>query len=144
MARISSIIFSLFVAACAVAAPMHRRQTGDLDCNLARLKIIFDVGQTQKLVGQINSTDLATASSVAVAQVGLSSVNSAILDILAAVFNNQTAPSASRDQVTQGLNTALEALQNITDPSLNATVSAAQASVLLAGNDGDVVVGDCK
>ncbi|KAJ6506382.1 hypothetical protein C8R47DRAFT_114358 [Mycena vitilis] len=56
MARLSSIVFSLFVAACAVAAPMHRHQTGDLDCNLARLKIIFDVAQTQKLVGQINST----------------------------------------------------------------------------------------
>ena len=35
---------------------MHRRQTGDLDCNLARLKIVFDVAATLKLVNQIHST----------------------------------------------------------------------------------------
>ncbi|KAF7331090.1 hypothetical protein MVEN_02449300 [Mycena venus] len=144
MVRISSVVFSLAVAACAAAAPMQRRQTGDLDCNLARLKIIFDVAATQKLVGQINSTDLATASAVAVAQTGLDSVNSAIQDILAAVFAGQTAPAASRDQVSQGLNTANSALSLIKDPSLNATVTEAQARLLTAGADGDKVVADCK
>ncbi|KAJ6450580.1 hypothetical protein C8R47DRAFT_1329863 [Mycena vitilis] len=132
------------MAASGTVAPLHRRQTGDLDCNLARLRILFDVAQTQKMVSQINTTDLATASSVAVAQVSLSSVNSAIMDILAVALNNGTAPSAARAQVSQGLNAALEALQNITDPSLNATVSAAQAVLFRAGSDGDAAVGGCK
>ncbi|KAJ6454305.1 hypothetical protein C8R47DRAFT_1030016 [Mycena vitilis] len=144
MARISSIIFALFVAASAVAAPLYRRQTGDLDCNLARLKIIFDVAQTQKLVAQINSTDLATASSVAVAQTGLTSMNDAIQEILAALVNNQTAPANFRDQVSQGINATRSALQEITDPSLNASVAAAQASLLAAGKDGDQVLAGCN
>ncbi|KAJ7911087.1 hypothetical protein B0H13DRAFT_2191855 [Mycena leptocephala] len=144
MARISSILFAICVAACAVAAPMHRRQTGDLDCNLARLKIVFDVAATQKLVSQINATDLETATSVAVAQAGLQSVDSAIQDILAAIFSGQTAPANSRDQVSQGLNAANSALSMIKDPSLNATVTEAQARLLSAGVDGDNVVADCK
>ncbi|KAJ6544208.1 hypothetical protein B0H19DRAFT_956897, partial [Mycena capillaripes] len=89
------------------SAPMQKRQTGDLDCNLARLKIVFDVAATQN--------DLATTSAVAVAQAGLQSVNSAIQDILGAVLNGQTAPANFRDQVSQGLDTALSALKLITE-----------------------------
>ncbi|KAJ6544290.1 hypothetical protein B0H19DRAFT_1267576 [Mycena capillaripes] len=144
MARISSVLFSLFVAACAVAAPMHRRQTGDNDCNLARLKILFDIAATKTLVSQINATDLATSSAVAVAQAGLQSVDNAVQDILAAIFDGQTAPANSRDQVSQGLDTANSALKLITDPSLNATVTAAQEKLLVAGADGDKVVSLCK
>ncbi|KAJ7235303.1 hypothetical protein B0H12DRAFT_1027479, partial [Mycena haematopus] len=96
-------------------APMHRRQTGDLDCNLARLKIISDVATTQNLISQINATDLSTASAVAVAQTGLQSVNSAIQEILTALFAGQTAPTNFRDQVTAGLNLANSALSNITE-----------------------------
>ncbi|KAJ7722651.1 hypothetical protein DFH07DRAFT_286422 [Mycena maculata] len=148
MARIYSIVSLLCIAACTVAAPlqlapMHRRQTGDLQCNLARLKIIADISSASALIGQINSTDLSTATSVAVAQTGLESVNDAIQTILAAVFTNQTAPAASRDQVSAGLDQALYALNNITDPSVNATVAAAQAKIESAGIDGDNVVDDC-
>ncbi|KAJ7886217.1 hypothetical protein B0H14DRAFT_2498662 [Mycena olivaceomarginata] len=144
MVRISSLAVSLLVAVCAVAAPMHKRQTGDLDCNLARLKIVFDVAATQKLVSQINSTDLTTTSAVAVAQAGLQSVDNAIQDILAAIFAGKTAPADSRDQVSDGLNTANSALALIKDPSLNATVSEARARLLTAGTDGDKVVSECK
>ncbi|KAJ6544209.1 hypothetical protein B0H19DRAFT_1267503 [Mycena capillaripes] len=144
MVRIFSALFSLCVAACVVAAPMHKRQTGDLDCNLARLRIISDLAATQKLVGQINSTDLATASAVAVAQVGLQSVGNAIQDILVAVLNGQTAPASSRDQVDQGALAANQSLSLITDPSLKAIVTAAQAKLLSASNDGASVVADCK
>ncbi|KAF7351713.1 hypothetical protein MSAN_01604500 [Mycena sanguinolenta] len=144
MVRIVPAAFSLFIAVCAAAAPMQRRQTGDLDCNLARLKIIFDVAGTQQLVSQINATDLDTASAVAVAQTGLQSVNSAIQVILAAIFSGQTAPASFRDQVEAGLNLAKFALGNITDPSLNSTVTAAQTRLLTAGADGDMVVAACK
>ncbi|KAJ7165880.1 hypothetical protein C8R46DRAFT_291490 [Mycena filopes] len=141
------IIFFLCIAACALAAPMRmpKRQTGDLDCNLARLKVVSAVATTQSLVSQINTTDLGTASAVAVAQAGLASVNGAIEDILNAVFQNQTAPADSRDQLVQGLNTANSALLLIKDPSANATlVSAARAKILDAGKAGDTVVSECK
>ncbi|KAJ7755192.1 hypothetical protein B0H16DRAFT_1458737 [Mycena metata] len=144
MARISSVVFSLCIAACALAAPMHRRQIGDLDCNLARLKVVSDTAAAQTLVGQINTTDLATASAVGVAQAGLNSINSAIEDILTAVFANQTSPADSRNQLEQGLNTANSALLLIKDPSANATVSAARAKLLAAGAAGDQVLSGCK
>ncbi|KAJ7031193.1 hypothetical protein C8F04DRAFT_1231589 [Mycena alexandri] len=144
MARISSVLFSLCIVACASAAPMHRRQTGDLDCNLARLKVVSDIAATQTLVSQINTTDLATASAVGVAQAGLNSVNSAIQDILTAVFANQTAPADSRVQLEQGLDTANSALVLIKDPNANASVSAARAKLLAAGVAGDQVLSECK
>jgi hypothetical protein len=50
---------------------------------------------------------------VAVAQAGLKSVDDGIQAILTAVFNNQTAPASSREQVGNGLSTALEALSII-------------------------------
>ncbi|KAF8198745.1 hypothetical protein K438DRAFT_1966707 [Mycena galopus ATCC 62051] len=151
MVRIFSAISCLAAVACVVAAPMHRRQTGDDQCNLARLKIIFDVAGTQSLVSQINATyctilfnsDLATATAVADAQVGLQSVNSAIQVILGAIFANQTAPANFRDQVSAGLDAARSALATITDPSQNAPVTAAQTRLLTAGADGDMVVADC-
>ncbi|KAK7050498.1 hypothetical protein R3P38DRAFT_2865326 [Favolaschia claudopus] len=143
MVRISAVV-TLTFAALTAAVPMQRRQTGDLDCNLARLKIIFDVAASKKLVSQINATDLATASAVAVAQTSLDSVNSGIQDILAAIFDAKNAPALSRTQVSDGLDTARSALAVINDPSLNATVAAAQARILTAGQDGDKVVSECK
>ncbi|KAJ6615529.1 hypothetical protein B0H10DRAFT_1801323 [Mycena sp. CBHHK59/15] len=123
-------------------APLHRRQTGDLQCNLARLKIISDVASAETLISQLNTTDLSTASSVAVAQAGLKSVGDGIQAILLAVFSGQTAPASSRDQVGMGLATAQKALATITDA--NATVTQAQAKLTSATNDGNDVVSECK
>ncbi|KAJ7432567.1 hypothetical protein FB451DRAFT_1111483 [Mycena latifolia] len=144
MARISSIVFSLCIVACAAAAPLHRRQTGDLQCNLARLKIISDVAATETLISQLNTTELSTATAVAVAQAGLKSVDDGIQTILTAVFSGQTAPASSRDQVGTGLATAQQALSLITDPSANATVTQAQAKLASAITDGNNVVSECK
>ncbi|KAJ7755195.1 hypothetical protein B0H16DRAFT_1458739 [Mycena metata] len=140
MARISSVVFSLCIAACALAAPMHRRQIGDLDCNLARLKVVSDTGCCSDL-GRPNQHNRAQW---ALHKAGLNSINSAIEDILTAVFANQTSPADSRDQLEQGLNTANSALLLIKDPSANATVSAARAKLLAAGAAGDQVLSGCK
>ncbi|KAJ6583073.1 hypothetical protein DFH09DRAFT_1360337 [Mycena vulgaris] len=144
MARIFSVLVSLCIAACAFSAPMHRRQTGDLECNLARLKIISDIAGAQTLIGQLNTTGLPTAAAVAVAQAGLQSVDEAIQDILTAVFTGQTAPANSRDQVAQGLKAAQSALAVVTDPSANATVTEVLAKLTSAATDGDDVVSKCK
>ncbi|KAJ7667107.1 hypothetical protein B0H17DRAFT_913301, partial [Mycena rosella] len=123
-------------------APMHRRQTGDLQCNLARLKIISDVAATGALIGQLNTTELSTATAVAVAQAGLKSIDDGIQTILTAVFSGQTAPASSRDQVSDGLAAAQMGLSMITDA--NATVTQAQAKLASAIMDGDNVVSECK
>ncbi|KAJ7083234.1 hypothetical protein C8R44DRAFT_753536 [Mycena epipterygia] len=161
MARIFSALFALCITVCAFAAPLHRRQTGDLQCNLARLKIISDVATTQTLIEQLNTTyvqtsvrsvlgltaelsELSTATAVAVAQAGLNSVDEGIQAILTAIFNNQTAPASSRDQVGMGLAAAQTALGTITDPSANATITEALATLASAVTDGNNVVSDCK
>ncbi|KAJ7709070.1 hypothetical protein B0H14DRAFT_2547476 [Mycena olivaceomarginata] len=142
MAPIFYVFLSLCIASCALAAPMQRRQTGNLECNLARLKIVTDVADAKVLVGQINTTDLGTASAVAVVQAGLNSVDDAIRTILDAVLSGGTAPESSREQVDDGLSTANQALGLITD--LNATVTAAQEKIANAGDEGASVVANCK
>ncbi|KAJ7641766.1 hypothetical protein FB45DRAFT_361672 [Roridomyces roridus] len=149
MARFSSILFTMCIAACSLAAPtnMHRRQTGDLQCNLARLQLISDVSSASTLLNQLqsNSTlDLSTATSVAVAQAGLNGVNEGVQSILSAVLVGQTAPADSRTQVEDGLNQALVAVSNITDPSATMTAMAVADKLLDAGKAGDVVLAGCK
>ncbi|KAJ7367604.1 hypothetical protein DFH08DRAFT_980125 [Mycena albidolilacea] len=147
MAPIFYVILSLCIASCALAAPMQRRQTGNLECNLARLKIVTDVADAKVLVGQINTTLVRPSesdSSVAVVQAGLNSVDEAIRTILDEVLSGGTAPESSREQVDDGLSTANQALGLITDPSLNATVTTAQAKIANAGDDGASVVANCK
>ncbi|KAJ7697665.1 hypothetical protein B0H17DRAFT_1007088 [Mycena rosella] len=144
MARIFSIFVSFCIAAGVWAAPLHRRQTGDLQCNLARLRIISDISGAETLIGQLNTTELSTATAVAVAQAGLKSVDSAIQDILTAVFAGQTAPANSRAQVDAGVNTTLNALAMITDPSANATVTEVLSKLASAATDGNDVVTECK
>ncbi|KAJ7669062.1 hypothetical protein B0H17DRAFT_949358, partial [Mycena rosella] len=96
-------------------APLFRRQTGDLQCNLARLRIISDVAGAQTLIGQLNTTDLTTASLAAVAQASLKSANDGIQDVLTAVLNGQIAPANARDQVGVGIAEAILAVGNITE-----------------------------
>jgi hypothetical protein len=59
--------------------------------------------------------ELRTAAAVGVAQAGLESIDDAIQDILTAVFNNETAPADSRDQVSEGANAVKAALDSITE-----------------------------
>ncbi|KAJ7235231.1 hypothetical protein C8J57DRAFT_1378594, partial [Mycena rebaudengoi] len=103
MARFSSILLFLSVVALTLSAPLHRRQQGNLECNLARLRIISEVKATDGAVAQFDTTELKIAAAVGVAQAGLKSID-AIQDILTAVFNNETAPADSRDQVSEGAN----------------------------------------
>ncbi|KAJ7641774.1 hypothetical protein FB45DRAFT_361731 [Roridomyces roridus] len=145
MARFLSLLVSVVcVAACALAAPMHRRQTGDLQCNLARLQVVSSVSSAQTLLGQINSTDLSTTTAVAVAQAGISSINNAVQSILSAVLVNGTAPAASRTQLSAGLDQARSAVSSIIEPSAASIAQAAAAALLDAGKAGDVVVAGCK
>ncbi|KAJ7277504.1 hypothetical protein C8J57DRAFT_1223252 [Mycena rebaudengoi] len=144
MARFSSLLLFLAVAAGALSAPLLRRQQGNLECNLARLKIISEVKATEDAVAKIDTTVLSTAVAVGVAQAGLNSIDNAIQDILTAVFNNQTVPAEGRGQVDAGVSAVKVALDAITDPSANATVAAALERLTAAAVAGNDVVALCK
>ncbi|KAJ7235253.1 hypothetical protein C8J57DRAFT_1471489 [Mycena rebaudengoi] len=144
MARFSFTLLFLSIVALTLSAPLHRRQQGNLECNLARLRIISEVKATEDAVAQIDTTELKTAAAVGVAQAGLKSIDDAIQDILTAVFNNEAAPADSRDQVSEGANVVKIALDSITDPSANATVAVAVEKLIAAGAAGDDVVALCK
>ncbi|CAK5271944.1 unnamed protein product [Mycena citricolor] len=112
MVHISSIFVALTMIAVGLTAPvgLQTRQIGNLDCNLSRLRIITDTADAESLISQINSTSLDTTISIAIAQAGLKTVDTAIHEILQAVFSNQTAPAAARTQVGAGLAAAQQAL----------------------------------
>ncbi|KAJ7227562.1 hypothetical protein C8J57DRAFT_1585278 [Mycena rebaudengoi] len=115
MARFFSILLFLSVAALALSAPLHRRQQGNLECNLARLKIISEVRETEDAVAQIDTTELNAAAAVGVAQAGLKSIDNAIQDILAAIFDNEPAPADSREQLADGAKAVKIGLDSITE-----------------------------
>ncbi|KAJ7049254.1 hypothetical protein C8F01DRAFT_761116 [Mycena amicta] len=154
MAPFASVVFLLCLAMSAVSAPAPmKRQTGDLQCNLARLATINDVASAQAIITQMQNSnatadDFPTSAALAVAQLGLTTANNAFQTILDAVLQNEQAPAAARDAVNSGLDAALTALQSASktfkDASLNATISAATAKVFKAGTDGNAVVADCK
>ncbi|KAJ7776221.1 hypothetical protein B0H16DRAFT_1505976 [Mycena metata] len=144
MARILSVFVALFVASASVAAPVEYRQVGDLACNIDRLKIVAGLLSTGAAVNKIDTTDPATATSVAAAQAGLTTAGDAIKDIALALVTGKAAPASSRTGVSQGLNDTRSALERITDPTVNATVAAALSQLQAAIDDGNDVIADCK
>ncbi|KAJ7735123.1 hypothetical protein DFH07DRAFT_928211 [Mycena maculata] len=144
MARILTVLFALLVASVAVAAPVEKRQIGDLTCNIDRLKIVSTLAGTTSAVGKIQGTDPTTATQVAAAQAGLSSASDGIKTIAAALFTGQTAPASARTQVQTGLLAAQSALGNITDPTATAAAATAQSSLAAAIQDGQGVVANCN
>ncbi|KAJ6579577.1 hypothetical protein DFH09DRAFT_979562 [Mycena vulgaris] len=146
MARILSVFVALFIASAAVAAPvgLENRQLGNLACNIDRFKIVTTLAATGSAVKKIDTTDPATAAAVKTAQAGLTSAGDGIKTIALSLVTGQAAPATARDQVKQGLLDAQTALTGITDPTVNATLSAAQDKLASAITDGDDVVADCK
>ncbi|KAF7313017.1 hypothetical protein MKEN_00986600 [Mycena kentingensis (nom. inval.)] len=148
-----SAFILLFIATGISSAPV-KRQTGNLECNLARLAIINDVAGAQDIIAQVqsgNSTDidLPTAAALAVAQTALTSANDAFQTIRDAVLVNEQAPPEARDQVDAGLTAAITALGSISTNStagadLAAAIAAATDKVVKAGKDGNDVVALCK
>ncbi|KAJ7618472.1 hypothetical protein FB45DRAFT_931724 [Roridomyces roridus] len=144
MARMLSVFFALFVALSAVAVPVERRQTGNLECNINRAQIVVALAQTGSAVKAINGTDAATEAQKTAAQTGLTSSGEGIAQIAVALVAGQAAPAAARLQTQQGLLDAQAALGNITDPTVADAVSAAQSKLATAITAGNNVVANCK
>ncbi|KAJ7120009.1 hypothetical protein C8R46DRAFT_127960 [Mycena filopes] len=147
MVRISfGVIFSgLLAASCAVAAPMQRRQVGDLDCNIARLQLLFNIRESQNTLAAMNVADIHVMSRVAVAQAGLANATNVIQGIFAAVISGKLAPAPSRDQTVFALNHANSSLAQIikSNPELNDTVSTAMTTVGRAGDAANAIGATC-
>ncbi|KAF8209074.1 hypothetical protein K438DRAFT_1930031 [Mycena galopus ATCC 62051] len=143
MARILSLFLALFIASASVAAPVERRQIGDLACNVDRFKIVTGLVSTGSAVGKIDTSDPATATAVAAAQAGLKSAGDSIKDIALALVTGAAAPADAPTGVSQGLNDTRSALESITNPAVNASVAAAQVSLQSAIDDGNAVLADC-
>lgn len=106
----TSTILTIFLALGAVAAPLESRQTGNLQCNIARLKTVGSLSKAGSAIKQIQ--DPATQSA---AQTGLDMANGGIQTIASALLSGQTAPADGRNNVAAGLQ------------AMNATLSAADA-----------------
>ncbi|KAJ6558216.1 hypothetical protein B0H19DRAFT_1070758 [Mycena capillaripes] len=143
MARFSSVLFALFIASAAVAAPVNQRGLGSLTCNVDRFKIVTTLAATGLAVGKIDTTNPDTATAVAAAQAGLTSSGDGIKSIALALVTGGSPPADARDQTKQGLLDAQTALTGITDATVTDAVAAAQTKLAAAIKDGDDVVADC-
>ncbi|KAJ7501111.1 hypothetical protein B0H11DRAFT_1993649 [Mycena galericulata] len=143
MVRISSVVFSLFAASCALAAPMHRRQVGDLACDQARLLLLFNIRAGQDLLANMTAPDLHDQSRLAVATAGLNNATGVVQGIFGAVLSGGTAAANSRNQTVFALNVANASLAEIKNPSMNASVAAVMATVLNAGTAADAIGATC-
>ncbi|KAJ6476054.1 hypothetical protein C8R47DRAFT_1142118 [Mycena vitilis] len=143
MVRISFGVFSLFVASCAVAAPMQRRQVGDLDCNIARLQLLFNIRASQNTLAAMNVDDIQVMSHVAVAQAGLTNATNVVQGIFNAVIGGKLAPAPSRDQTVFALNHANSSLAKINHAGSNATVAAAMKTIGAAGDAANGIGATC-
>ncbi|KAJ7911108.1 hypothetical protein B0H13DRAFT_1713938 [Mycena leptocephala] len=142
MARFS-ILFALFAASVAFAAPVQQRGLGSLKCNIDRFKIVTTLAATGSAVKKIDTTDPATATAVTAAQAGLTSAGDGIKTIALALVTGGTPPADARDQVQKGLTDAQTALTGITDATVTDTLATAQSKLAAAIQDGDDVVADC-
>ncbi|KAJ7847463.1 hypothetical protein B0H14DRAFT_2769981 [Mycena olivaceomarginata] len=148
MARFS-VLFALFAASVAVAAPLGQRTAtgsslGSIQCNVNRLQIVSSLAGTTKAVGKIDTTDPDTATAVSAAQAGLSSASDGIKAIASSLVSGGAPPADARTQVGTGLTAAQTALTGITDPTVAAAVSDAQTKLATTIKDGEAVVANCN
>ncbi|KAJ6544227.1 hypothetical protein B0H19DRAFT_1170003 [Mycena capillaripes] len=139
MARFSSVLFALFIASAAVAAPVNQRAS----CGVDRFKIVTTLAATGLAVGKIDTTNPDTATAVAAAKAGLTSAGNGIKDIALALITGGSPPADARNQTQQGLLDAQTALSGITDDTVTADVASASSKLAAAIQDGDDVVADC-
>ncbi|KAL4251058.1 hypothetical protein ABKN59_006219 [Abortiporus biennis] len=154
MSRVILALFALclFCLSFVEAASLQRydrRQIGNLQCNIDRLKIVADLAgakSTAQTLTQQLASDAAGSQSISTVSDGISSAQSAIGQIAAALLTGQQAPAAARDQVAAGLTQATQALANITstDATVTQNLSKIQGQLSKAADAGNGVVTNCK
>jgi len=117
MALVYSCISPSFPQLTLAPVPFEKRQIGDVQCNVARLKTVGALTKAQKavkaLAAQANGT--ADATNIATAASSLASAQDGIKTIAGSILTGKAAPASARTQVGDGLENALSALGNVTD-----------------------------
>jgi len=80
---------------------------GGIQCNVARLRIVKALGDTQDSVGQIQDTTVQQDASA-----GLKQAQGGIGQIAQAILAGEAPPQGGRDEVEAGLNAASSALDS--------------------------------
>ncbi|OBZ76541.1 hypothetical protein A0H81_03144 [Grifola frondosa] len=129
--------------------PHARRQVGDLQCNINRAEIVFNLAQMEATVSNLTmqlASNSTAAELIGVAADGVSGAQGAVKTILLALINGETAPAEARDEVGGNLTSVFFALGNITstDPETSANLEKAQTELTNAGLAGNGVVNNCK
>ncbi|KAI0672368.1 hypothetical protein C8Q78DRAFT_1077896 [Trametes maxima] len=143
---------AVLMASQLTAAAPSRRQLGDLQCNIDRAEIVFNVGQLSSTVASLaNATGLVSANSTADADVdalqkGVDGAGGAIKQILVALINGDKASPDLRDQVGGNLTDISLALADLSsnDTDTSAILDAANTQFTNAALAANGVVTNCK
>ncbi|KAI0372415.1 hypothetical protein BV20DRAFT_1050747 [Pilatotrama ljubarskyi] len=151
MRTLLAVPFAALASQVAIAAPA-RRQLGDLQCNIDRGEIIFNVGQLASTVASIsNATGFASANNTADAdlktlQTGVQGVAGAVKGIILTLANGENAPPDLRTQVAHNLTDIRLALGNLSssDNTTSALLNMANTQLINADLAATGVFTNCK
>ncbi|KAG7096273.1 hypothetical protein E1B28_003721 [Marasmius oreades] len=118
-------------------------KTDSLQCNIARAVIITDLGETNALLQQIDTSNSQTlATAVSRAREGVQTAGEGIKGILTALISGTTPPADGRKVVDQGLGTTLQALTGLNSTDTGVTNALNKLKDAIAA--GDEVVATCR
>ncbi|KAI0061076.1 hypothetical protein BV25DRAFT_1826914 [Artomyces pyxidatus] len=144
---ISLFVLALSSALLVRTAPLNRRQTGTVQCNLDRLGVVVGIQETTTSVNELalQLANTTFSSNITAAQTDLNAAQAAIDQIFTAVVANQPASPVLTNQVGGNLTNAATILfsLNVTTPSANATRTAAINFLEQAATAGAAVIRDC-
>ncbi|PPQ89886.1 hypothetical protein CVT25_004808 [Psilocybe cyanescens] len=132
-----------------VAGEQSKRQIGDLQCNIARLKTVAGLAKSASSIKSAIAaakSDPATVAQLQTAAQGVSSAQAGVATIAKALLTGQQAPASARQQVQDGLTAASTALGSTAaaDPAVDNAVANASSAVEGTTAAGEQVVSDCK
>ncbi|THH27424.1 hypothetical protein EUX98_g6755 [Antrodiella citrinella] len=146
----SVVVLGATLASAAPQAQAHIvRQTGDLECNINRVRIlgeIFLVGQTARNLTQELASDHQGSILIGVVNKALVSTEDGLADIASALFNQQPSPAAAITQVGNGISDMFDAASNITstNAAVKENVNTLKGQLQEASFAGDKVEETCK
>ncbi|KAF9461928.1 hypothetical protein BDZ94DRAFT_1118652, partial [Collybia nuda] len=149
MARFTVCLLAFILAAGQFgvdAAPLssrHAKPPGNyVQCNIARIKTVMGLSATNAAIHKI---DLDMAAAVASAHSGLKDAQTGIKTIARALISRQQPPTAARNQVGRGLNTAMGALAAMNPPNqvMSARVNDTMTKLKKTMAAGQQVINNC-
>ncbi|KAH9485841.1 hypothetical protein JR316_0002756 [Psilocybe cubensis] len=143
-----TLAFALLMS-CVMAGEQSKRQIGNLQCNIARLKTVAGLAKSASAIKKAMTAaqgDAETTAQLQTAAQGVSSAQAGVGTIAKALITGQLAPAAARQQVADGLNAATTALGSTTssDPNVDSAIASATSAIAGTTTSGQQVVANCK